>query len=145
VIKTAAIQLPIITIVAAKQRYRSHRRDVEKLERDRTGHWKRIFSRGNMADDDENNKKAENGPPLKQASFEINDADSDVAHNAVRDAVKDLNGGREVNFVGGGVIVTFNPIGITKEEICTGIRRSGYRAAESTSSPGNVQGSENRG
>lgn len=88
---------------------------------------------------DEENQKAEtNEPPLEQASFEMNDADSEVAHNAIRDAVKDLNGVREVNFVGGGVIVTFNPIGITKEEICTAIRRSGYRATEITTSPGEV-------
>jgi hypothetical protein len=79
-----------------------------------------------MADDD--NKKAEKEPPLEQASFEMNDADSEGAHNAIRDAVKDLNGVREVNFMGGGGIVTFNPIGITKDEICTAIRRSGYRA-----------------
>jgi hypothetical protein len=87
-----------------------------------------------MADDE--NKKTENDPPLEQATFEINEADSDVAHNAIRDAVKDLNGVREVNFVGGGVIVTFNPIGITKEEICTAIRRSGYRATEITTGAG---------
>jgi hypothetical protein len=78
----------------------------------------------------------ENPPPLERAAFEMNEADSEVAHNAIRDAVKDLNGVREVQFVGGGVIVTFNPIGITKEEICTAIRRSGYRATEITSSPG---------
>ena len=89
-----------------------------------------------MADDE--NKKAENEPPLEQASFEMNDADSEVAHNMIRDAVKDLNGVRDVQFVGGGVIVTFNPIGITKEEICTAIRRSGYRATEITSSPGDA-------
>jgi hypothetical protein len=86
-----------------------------------------------MADD---NNERENEPPLEQTAFEMNDADSEVAHNAIRDAVKDLNGVREVNFVGGGVIVTFNPIGITKEEICTAIRRSGYRATEIISSPG---------
>jgi len=44
--------------------------------------------------------------------------------------VKDLNGVRDVQFVGGGAIVTYNPLGITKEEICTAIRRSGYRATE---------------
>ena len=88
-----------------------------------------------MADDD-NNNKAENEPPLEQASFEMNDADSEAAHNTIRDAVKDLNGVRDVQFVGGGVIVTFNPIGITKDEICTAIRRSGYRASEITTSSG---------
>ena len=89
-----------------------------------------------MADDD--NTKAENEPPLAQAAFEMNDADSDVAHNMIRDAVKDLNGVRDVQFVAGGVIVTFNPIGITKDEICTAIRRSGYRATEITTSPGDA-------
>jgi hypothetical protein len=34
--------------------------------------------------------------------------------------------------VGRGAVVTFNPLGITKEEICTAIRRSGYRATEIT-------------
>jgi hypothetical protein len=37
---------------------------------------------------------------------------------------------RDVQFVGGGAVVTYNPIGIPKEEICTAIRRSGYRATE---------------
>jgi hypothetical protein len=88
-----------------------------------------------MADD---KRTEENPPPLEQAEFDINDADSEVAHRAICDAVNGLNGVREVQFVGGGVVVTFNPIGITKEEICTAIRRSGYRATEITSSPGNA-------
>jgi hypothetical protein len=87
---------------------------------------------------DKDQKPEANEPPLEQVSFEINDADTEVAHNAIRDGVKDLNGVREVNFVGGGVIVTFNPIGITKEEICTAIRRSGYRATEIMTSPGDA-------
>ena len=89
----------------------------------------------NMADE---NKSEENPPPLEQVEFDINEADSEVAHTAIRESVKDLNGVREVQFVGGGAVVTFNPIGITKEEICTAIRRSGYRATEITSSPGNA-------
>ena len=96
--------------------------------------WPSVFlRRRNMADEDTQEEKP---PPLEQATFEMNEADSEVAHNTIRDAVKDLNGVREVQFVGGGVIVTFNPIGITREEICTAIRRSGYRATEITSSPG---------
>ena len=88
-----------------------------------------------MADE---KKERENAPPLEQAEFDINEADSDVAHNAIHDAIKDLNGVREVQFVGGGAIVTFNPIGITKEEICTAIRRSGYRATEIIAGSGNA-------
>jgi hypothetical protein len=86
-----------------------------------------------MADEKSNE---ENAPPLQQVEFDINDVDSEAAHRAVCEAVKDLNGVRDVQFVGGGTIVTFNPLGITKEEICTAIRRSGYRATEITSSPG---------
>ena len=71
-----------------------------------------------------------NDPPLEQVEFDINDINSEVAQNTVRNAVKDLNGVRDVQFVGGGAIVTYNPLGITKEEICTAIRRSGYRATE---------------
>jgi copper chaperone CopZ len=78
---------------------------------------------------------APNEPPLEQVEFDINDVNSEVAQNTVRDAVKDLNGVRDVQFVGGGAIVTYNPLGITKEEICTAIRRSGYRATEITSAP----------
>ena len=69
-------------------------------------------------------------PPLEQIEFDINDINSDAAHNTVRDALKDLNGVRDVQFVGGGALVTYNPLGISKNEICTAIRRSGYRATE---------------
>ena len=75
-------------------------------------------------------KQRADDPPLQQAEFDINDINSEVAQNTVRDAVKDLNGVRDVQFVGGGAIVTYNPLGITKEEICTAIRRNGYRATE---------------
>jgi hypothetical protein len=88
-----------------------------------------------MAEDDPDQQ---NQPPLEQAEFDINDANTEAAHRAICDAVNGLNGVREVQFVGGGVVVTFNPIGITKEEICTVIRRSGYRATEITSSPGDA-------
>jgi hypothetical protein len=77
-----------------------------------------------------------NDPPLEQVEFDVNDINSDEARRVVCDAVKDLNGVRDVQFVSGGAIVTYNPIGIRKEEICTAIRRSGYRATEITSSPG---------
>src|SRR5438067_454626 len=105
------------------------------FERDQIQCHKRISLGGqNMADDD----SGETAPPLEQAEFDINDANTDAAHRAICDAVNGLNGVREVQFVGGGVVVTFNPIGITKEEICTAIRRSGYRATEITTSSGDA-------
>jgi hypothetical protein len=85
-----------------------------------------------MADE---NRPAENEPPLEQVEFDINDVASDAARGAICAAVKDLNGVRDVQFVGGGALVTYNPLGITKEEICTMIRRAGYRASEITTRP----------
>jgi hypothetical protein len=77
-------------------------------------------------------EQQQNDPPLERAEFDINDVDDEIARNAVCHAIKDLNGVRGVDFVGRGAVVTFNPLGITKEEICTAIRRSGYRATEIT-------------
>lgn len=73
-------------------------------------------------------KQDQNEPPVEQAEFGINDINLENARNTVRGAVKDLNGVRDVQFAGSGTVVTYNPLGITKEEICTTIRRSGYRA-----------------
>jgi hypothetical protein len=41
--------------------------------------------------------------PLEQIEFDINDINSEVAQNAVR----------ELQFVSGGAVVTYNPLGIT--------------------------------
>jgi hypothetical protein len=73
-------------------------------------------------------KQDQNEPPLEQAEFGIDDINSENARNTVRGTVKDLNGVRDVQFAGGEAVVTYNPLGITKEEICTAIRRSGDRA-----------------
>lgn len=72
---------------------------------------------------------AENAP-LEQVTFELTEVNSPEALRAVCDVVRDLNGVRDVQFVGGGAVVTFNPLGIRKEQICSAIRRSGYRATE---------------
>ena len=79
--------------------------------------------------DDTHRFGAENAP-LEQVTFELTEVNSPEAVRTVCDAVRDLNGVRDVQFVGGGAVVTFNPLGIKKEQICTAIRRSGYRATE---------------
>jgi hypothetical protein len=81
-----------------------------------------------------NNKTSEEAP-LERVTFELTEANSPEAVQAIRGAVDDLNGVRDLQFVGGGALVTFNPLGITKEEICTAIRRSGYRATELPTAP----------
>jgi hypothetical protein len=85
-----------------------------------------------MADE---NRGAENEAPLERVTFEMNEVNSPEATRAICEAVNGLNGVRDVQFVGGGALVTFNPLGITKDEICTAIRRSGYRATEITAGP----------
>ena len=62
---------------------------------------------------------------LEEVTFELTEVNSPEAVQAVRDSLHDLNGVRDLQFVGGGALVTFNLLGITKEEICTAIRRSG--------------------
>lgn len=78
----------------------------------------------------EENQETKDEAPLEQVTFEMNEASSPEAMSAIREAVRGLNGVRDIEFIGGGALVTFNPLGITKEEICTAIRRSGYRATQ---------------
>ena len=84
----------------------------------------------------EESKGGKDDVALQQVEFDINDVNSEDARRAVCDAVNGLNGVRDVQFVAGGAIVTFNPLGITKEEICTAVRRSGHRATEITTGCG---------
>jgi hypothetical protein len=58
-----------------------------------------------------------NEAPLEQVEFDINDLELDAARTTVLEAIKDLNGVHDVKFYGGGALVTYNPLGITKEEI----------------------------
>ena len=75
-----------------------------------------------MTDADQTNDRA----PQERVAFEINDVNSPEATMALCAGVQGLNGVREVQFVDGAAIVTFNPLGITKEEICTALQRAGY-------------------
>ena len=79
--------------------------------------------------------QANDGAPLERVTFEISDVNSQEATMALCAGVNGLNGVRDVQFVGGGALVTFNPLGITKEEICTALRRGGYRATEIETAP----------
>ena len=67
---------------------------------------------------------------MKQVEFDVNDLDCELARATVRQLLQDLNGVRDVQFFGGAATVTYNPLGITREEICATIRQSGYRATE---------------
>ena len=80
--------------------------------------------------DDKRKSTGEYDAPLETVTFEITEVNSPQATSAVCAGLQGLNGVRDVQFVGGGALVTFNPLGITKDEICTAIRRSGYRATE---------------
>lgn len=69
-------------------------------------------------------------PPLEQAEFDVDDIRSEVARATVRQLLKELNGVRDVQFFAGEAVVTYNPLDVSKDEICQEIRLSGYRATE---------------
>src|ERR1044071_1995126 len=71
---------------------------------------------------------AKNGP-LEEVSFDIEGIDSPAAVMTICAGMQGLNGIRDMRFVGGARI-TFDPLGISKEEICTALARGGYRATE---------------
>ena len=77
-----------------------------------------------------NTEQTNDEAPLARVAFEVNDVNSTQATTALCAGVQGLDGVRDVQFVSGGVFVTFNPLGITKEEICTALLRGGYRASE---------------
>ena len=66
--------------------------------------------------------------PLEEAEFETNDVDCELARATIRQVLTDFSGVREIQFLGGRALVIYNPMGVTKEEICTAIRQVGYRA-----------------
>lgn len=68
------------------------------------------------------------GQRLEQAEFDVNDADCEVARATVRQVLQDLNGVRAVQCLGSRAVVTYNPIGVTAEEIRSAIRQIGYQA-----------------
>ncbi|MDB6148675.1 MAG: hypothetical protein JWQ44_123 [Chthoniobacter sp.] len=55
--------------------------------------------------------------------------DTDTAEERVKVALEKIPGIQAVRLVQRGAFIRYNPIGITKEEICTLIRRAGYRAS----------------
>ena len=69
-------------------------------------------------------------PSLEQVDFDANDLDCEVARATVRQLLQDLAGVRDVLFFGDAATVTYSPIGVTKQEICSVIRQMGYQATE---------------
>ncbi len=57
----------------------------------------------------------------------IGGLDSDVAEEKVAALLRNLHGIHGVRLVrGGGAHIIFNPLGITKEEICATLRQAGF-------------------
>lgn len=61
-----------------------------------------------------------------EISIGINDLDSTVSYDAVYEALKELRGIRAMRALQGGVMISFNPLGVTQQEICTEIERAGF-------------------
>ena len=69
-------------------------------------------------------------PPLEQVGFDVDDLDCEVARATVRQLLQDLAGVHDVLVFEGAATVTYNPIGVTKQEVCSAIRQLGYQATE---------------
>lgn len=69
-------------------------------------------------------------PALEQLDFDVNGIDCEVARATMRQLLQDLNGVCDVLFLDGAATVTYNPVGVTKEEVCSAIRDMGYHATE---------------
>lgn len=63
------------------------------------------------------------GIRLEQAEFDVNGVDCKLARATVRQVLADLNGVRDVQFRDGAAIISYNPVGVTREEICAAIRQ----------------------
>ena len=63
---------------------------------------------------------------LEEIEVAINDLDSGPAAETLTGAIKDLPGVRVMRVTRGGVMISYNPIGITPEQIRAEIERAGF-------------------
>lgn len=59
----------------------------------------------------------------------IHDMDTEGAELEVKGILEKLPGIESVRLMERGAFVHYNPLGISKDEICTAIRRGGFRAS----------------
>lgn len=65
----------------------------------------------------------------EELDLAIPDMDTDGAEERVKVALEKIPGIQSVRLLQRGAFIRYNPIGITKEEITTLIRRAGFRAS----------------
>ena len=80
--------------------------------------------------------------PLWMSAFEelelgIGGLDSETAEEKLAGVLRDLHGIHGVRLVRGGAHIIFNPLGISREEICTAVRRAGF-ALDTTQKTGEL-------
>ena len=63
---------------------------------------------------------------FKEIELTIDDIDSEDAEEVLQDALEGLNGIHGARIVLGGVHITYNPLGITADEIVGVVRRAGF-------------------
>lgn len=66
---------------------------------------------------------------LEELDLAIPDMDNEAAEAQVGGLLAKLPGVRSVRLVERGAFVRYNPIGITKEQICSLLQNSGFRAS----------------
>ncbi|MHA3769983.1 hypothetical protein ACXR0O_00435 [Verrucomicrobiota bacterium sgz303538] len=63
---------------------------------------------------------------FEEVEIRINDIDTMQSEEMLREALKPLNGVRAARITRGGVVISFNPLGISVEQICQEIGRAGF-------------------
>ncbi len=71
----------------------------------------------------------DNIPHPEELDLAIPDMDSEAGEIAVKAALHNLPGVVTVRLIERGAFIRYNPSTITKDQICTSIRNSGYRAS----------------
>jgi hypothetical protein len=66
-------------------------------------------------------------PPTETLDLAIPDMNTEGAEEQVQIILQQLPAVVSARLVSRGAVVEYNPIGITKEEICTAIRQAGFR------------------
>ena len=77
----------------------------------------------------ESSKPVSSPAHAEELDLAIPDMDSITAEAQVKEILEGLPGIHFVRLMGRGAFIRYNPTGIDKDQICTAIRRSGFRAS----------------
>ena len=75
---------------------------------------------------EQNAQTDERHADYEEIEVAINDADSPSSHETITNALKELPGIRAIRASRGGVMISYNPVGVDQGQIRTAIERAGF-------------------